>query len=242
MAGYVDYFLFFIFYSFLGWVLETIFASIKQKRFINRGFLTGFFCPIYGFSAVLVILSSKWAITVSEHNFTTLVISIVLAISLVTVVEYVTGFVLEKIFNFKWWDYSNTFANVHGYISFKYSLLWGFLAFLLLQIVHPVVSEMMLSISGLSKSYIAIILFVYFLVDTAKTVIDALDLREAIINYANLPENKYYEKILRYKRFFLAFPRLLFLNAGIINRDVRSVLNDRFDKIKIDIKNKFQQG
>ena len=237
---YAELFLFFTFYSFLGWVLETIFATVKHKRFINRGFLHGFFCPIYGFGAILVLLSSEWATRVFEHNLTALGISILLAITLVTAVEYLTGFILEKIFNCKWWDYSNNFANIHGYISFNYSLLWGLLAFLLIQVVHPVVSEVILSISVSVRGYIALLLFLYFLADTAKTVIDALDLREVILNYTNLPDNKYYEKILRYKRFFMAFPRLLVLNAGIIKRDVRSILNDRFDQIKIDFKNKFQ--
>ena len=238
--GYADFFLFFMFYSFLGWVLETIFATVKHKRFINRGFLYGFFCPIYGFGAILVLLSSEWVTRVFEHNLTALGISILLAITLVTVVEYLTGFILEKIFNCKWWDYSDNFANIHGYISFNFSLLWGLLAFLLIQVVHPVVSEVILSISVSVRGYIALLLFLYFLADTAKTVIDALDLRKVILNYANLPDNKYYEKILRYKRFFMAFPRLLVLNAGIINRDVRSILNDRFDQIKSDFKNKFQ--
>ncbi len=240
MGGYVDYFLFFTFYSFCGWVLETSFASIKRKMFINRGFLAGFFSPIYGFGAILVELSSRRIAAVFEHNITSLIISILLAVILATALEYITGLILEKIFNCKWWDYSDKFANIHGYISLQYSLIWGFLAFVLLYAVHPLVSEIIFSIPASVKGYVGIIFFVYFLADTAKSVYNALDLREVIVNYANLPENKYYEKILRYKRLFLAFPRLLALNASIINRDVRSILNDRFDKIKIDFKNKFQ--
>jgi uncharacterized membrane protein len=78
------------------------------------------------------------------------------------------------------------------------------------------------------------------LADTAKSVFGALDLRVVIINYTNFSVNKYYEKIIQYKRFFLAFPRLLILNAGIINRDIRSILNDRMDKIKVELKSRFQ--
>ncbi len=241
MRSYWDLLLFFTCYSFLGWMMETIFASINERKFINRGFLTGFFCPLYGFGAVLAVLSSKWASTVFENNnITSLVISILLAIILVTVLEYLTGFILEKIFNCKWWDYNSNFANIHGYICLKYSLLWGLLALLLLQVVHPVISELVFAMPGSIKGYIAALLCLYFLVDTAKSIIDALDLRKVILNYTNLPVNKYYEKILRYKRFFLAFPRLLILNAGIINRDVRSILDDRFDKIKVKVKSKFQ--
>lgn len=240
MGNFSDLLLYFTIYSFIGWLMETTFASIYHRKFINRGFLSGSFCPLYGFSAVLVVVSSKWAGIVFDNSITSLVISIILAVILVTALEYFTGFILEKIFNCKWWDYSNNFANIHGYICFEYSLLWGLLVLLLLQVVHPVISELVFAIPVSIKGYTTILLFLYFLADAAKSVIDALDLRKVILNYANLPVNKYYEKILRYKRFFLAFPRLLILNAGIINRDVRSVLSGGFDKIKVELKSKFQ--
>ena len=240
MGSCLDLLLFFAIYSFSGWMLETIFASIKERKFINRGFLTGYFCPIYGFGAILVIQSSKWVNTVFTDYYASLIISILFSIFLVTVLEYITGLLLEKIFNCKWWDYSNHAVNIHGYICIRYSLLWGFLAFLLVQVADPAASKLVLSIPASIRVYIAILLFLYFLADTAKSVIDALDLRKVILDYSRFSVSIYYEKILRYKRFFLAFPRLLILNAAIINRDVRSILNDKFDKIKIEIKNRFQ--
>ncbi|MHB8172535.1 MAG: putative ABC transporter permease [Thermincolia bacterium] len=239
MGGYSDLLLFFAVYSFLGWMLETTFASINERKFINRGFLTGVFCPIYGFGAILIIQSSQWVNTIFTDYFTALIISMLFSIFLVTALEYITGLLLEKIFNCKWWDYSNNAANLQGYICIKYSLFWGLLAFFLVQIVHPAISEMIFSIPTSIKGYIATLLFIYFLADTAKSVIDALDLREVVLNYSKFPVSIYCEKILQYKRFFLAFPRLLILNAGIINRDVRSVLNDRLDKIKMELKSRF---
>ncbi|NLI92527.1 MAG: hypothetical protein GX434_10080 [Peptococcaceae bacterium] len=238
MESYIDLVLFFSIYSFSGWLLETILASIMQRKFINRGFLIGFFCPIYGFGAVLVILSSKWAGALFANGIAGLIISILLAVIEVTVLEYITGYILERIFDCKWWDYSNNAANLKGYICLKYSLLWGLLAFLLLQFVHPVISETVFHIPDLIKFYMVIALTVYFLADTAKSVIDTLNLREIIINYSNIPVSKYHEMIFKYKRFFLAFPRLLVLNAGILNRDVRSILHVRLNKIKVGLKNK----
>jgi hypothetical protein len=94
---------------------------------------------------------------------------------------------------------------------------------------------------------ISSLLIIHFLFDTLKSIAGMLDLRKAIVNYSDLSVNKYKEIIIKYKRFFLAFPRLLFLNAGILNRDVRgilneriSILNDRINKIKVEIKSRFQ--
>jgi len=69
---------------------------------------------------------------------------------------------------------------------------------------------------------------------------DIIDLRKVILKYSDFTGNKYYDKIMEYKRIFLAFPRLLILNAGIVNRDVRSVLNGRINKIKDEIKSRFK--
>ncbi len=219
--------------------MEAIFASINERKFINRGFLTGFFCPIYGFGAILIVKSTKWITIVFENYSTSLLISILFSTLLVTALEYITGFALEKVFNCKWWDYSNNAMNLKGYICLKYSLLWGILAFFLVQVAHPVLSELVFSVSVSTKGYITMLMILYFLADTAKSVLDTLDLREVIINYSDFSVNRYYEKIVKYKRFFLAFPRLLILNAGVLNRDIRSVLNDRIDKIKVELKSRF---
>jgi len=239
MANFNELLLFFAIYSFLGWVMETVFVSIKDKKIVNRGFLNGFFCPIYGFGTVLILQSSKLVSDAFENPLTALMINVILAVILVTLLEYITGFILERIFNCKWWDYSDVPLNLHGYICLKFSLLWGVLTFLLLQVVHPVVSEIVSSIPTYVKSYLASFLLFYFLIDTIKSITDALDLRKVIMNYSNFSVNRYYEKIIQYKRFFIAFPRLLKLNAGIINRDIRSILNDRLDKIKVEFKSRF---
>ncbi len=235
----VDFILIFALYSFIGWVMETVFASALQRKFINRGFLIGPFTPIYGFGAILIILSLDW-ISISAQNTLILLISnLLISTLLVTALEFITGFVLEKIFHAKWWDYSENFLNLKGYICLKYSLMWGILAFLLIQIVHPVIEQFIYLIPESTKRYVAVFFVIYFILDTIVSVISALDLRETIIHYSDLSLDIYREKIIKYKRIFLAFPRLLILNANILNRDVRSILNGRIDKIKDKIKNKF---
>lgn len=227
--------LFFAIYSFFGWLLETIFASINERRFINRGFLAGFFCPIYGFGALMIIQTSGWVNIYFKDHLTALVISLLFSIFLVTVLEYITGFFLEKIFNCKWWDYSDESVNLYGYICLKYSLIWGVLAFLLVEAAHPIISGAVSSISMPIKSYIALALILYLLTDTTKSVIDTLNLRAVILSYSYISVNKYYERLIRHKRFFLAFPRLLILTAGTINRDIRSILNERVEKAKVGV-------
>lgn len=236
----VNIFLYFTVYSFLGWSLETAYASIRQRKFINRGFLIGPFTPIYGFGAILIIASSKLIFNLIGNYNSSLLISLIFSTLMVTSLEFITGYVLEKAFNSKWWDYSDLPFNIKGYICLKYSILWGILAFLLVKVVHPNIEDYIIKIPISIKLHVSIVVFLYILFDTYKSVISTLDLRKAIINYSDMSLVKYKEKVLKYKRIFLAFPRLLNLNEGIKNRDVRSIVNGRIEKIKVKIKNRFQ--
>ena len=231
--------LFFTIYSFMGWTMETIYASKINKKFINRGFLKGPFCPIYGFGAILIISGSNLIKITNSSRFLESIVIILFAIIISTLLELVTGYILEKIFNLKWWDYSKRTFNIKGYICLEYSLLWGGIGFILLKIVHPVLNNQVLQLSDKLVINIAIISILYFLFDTIISVTSILDLRKTIFNHSRLSTQKYYEKILKYERYFLAFPRLLFLNIGIANRDIRKILNDKINKIKNEIKTKF---
>jgi uncharacterized membrane protein len=235
----VDFILFFALYSFIGWVLETIFASLSQRKFINRGFLIGPFTPIYGFGAIIIILFTDWDFISTQNTFIILVSNLISSTLLVTALELITGYILGKIFHSKWWDYSDNYLNLSGYICLKYSMLWGLLAFLLIEIVHPVLEQFIHIVPESAKMYTAGFLGVYFICDSLVSVIGALDLRKTIIYYSDLSLDVYKDKIIKYKRIFLAFPRLLILNANVLNRDVRSILNGRIDKIKNKIKNRF---
>lgn len=238
MNNMFDLILYFSIYSAIGWTMETIYASIVAKRFINRGFLSGFFCPIYGFGALLVILAASWVQGVFSNGVLAAIMGLLLSILLVTILEYITGYILEMFFHCKWWDYSEDFGNLNGYICVKNSILWGGLAFILVGGVHPVLSKGVMMIPVEIREGIAIFLFAYLATDTIKSVIDTLGLRKVIINFGNISEELYKAKIIQYKRFFHAFPRLLILNAEIINRDVRSILNEGLDKIKQEIKSR----
>lgn len=117
----VNYIWIFVLFSIAGWTLEVIFHAITSGKFINRGFLNGPWCPIYGFGVVglkyLLSLSSKSVISPME-------VFIVGAV-LCTILEYLVGFILDKIYKQKWWDYSNEPFNIGGYVCLRFSLLWG---------------------------------------------------------------------------------------------------------------------
>ena len=105
-------------YSFLGWVAETVAATIKGRRFTNRGVASGPFCFIYGFTAVLL------AVAFADLRSQPLALFLGCAID-ATVVEWLTAKLLERVHRRKWWDYSGRRFNIDGYICLQYSLLWG---------------------------------------------------------------------------------------------------------------------
>ena len=117
-------------YGFLGWCGEVAFAAVKHGKFVNRGFLNGPICPIYGFGVLIVTV----ILSPIADNVVLLFIGSVVFTSLL---EFITGFVLEQLFHEKWWDYSNVRFNIKGYICLRFSMLWGVAATLIVKLVHP---------------------------------------------------------------------------------------------------------
>ena len=153
----------FLFYSFLGWVCETTFCSVAARRFINRGFLSGPFCPIYGFGAVLILLLFS---PFQEHLLLLFLFSIVGTSAL----EYLTSFLLEKLFHLSLWDYSNRRWNLHGRICLRNSLLFGIMSVLMVRLIHPYVLHVLSLIPNKLLLLAFLFLSVYFILDTSLTV------------------------------------------------------------------------
>ena len=129
-----DYLWFFLIYAFIGWCAEVCFAAAKHGTFVNRGFLNGPVCPIYGFGVVIVVA----ALTPLKGNVFILFLGSVL---LTSALEWVTGFVLEKLFHQKWWDYSDMPFNLNGYVCLLFSLIWGLACLLVMDIFHPMIAK-----------------------------------------------------------------------------------------------------
>lgn len=121
---------YFIIYAHLGWCLETVYATIKDKVFVNRGFLHGPYCSMYGFGALSIVILAK----PFQYN---LMVLYLYSVIITTIIEYITGYVLEKSFNTTWWDYSKRPLNIHGRICLMFSLLWGIISVLLVKVIHP---------------------------------------------------------------------------------------------------------
>lgn len=123
---------FFMVYAFLGWVLENSYNYLTRKRFFKEGFWKGPFKPMYGFAPVLLI----YCIT----DKTEWLFLLFLCFFIPTLIEYASGYFLEKLFRRKWWDYSNHTLHLHGHICLAFSFCWIVLSILCLKYIHPVIA------------------------------------------------------------------------------------------------------
>lgn len=159
----------FIVYAFLGWCVEVAFHTVTSGKFVNRGFLNGPVCPIYGFGMVILIFSLH---SLLDH-FIFLFIGSVLLTSLL---EFITGFVLEKLFDTKWWDYSNMPFNIKGYICLSFSIVWGLAAVFVLNIIHPPINKFISLLDHTTGNILLVILLLYFIADFIITVFGIMEI------------------------------------------------------------------
>lgn len=120
----------FFVYAFLGWCTEVSYAALRTGKFVNRGFLNGPVCPIYGCGVVVVLAGLEPL----KGNFVLLFLG---SVVLTSALEWATGFVLEKLFRQRWWDYSDKPFNLGGYICLEFSIMWGFACLFVVDILHP---------------------------------------------------------------------------------------------------------
>ncbi|MGF0032044.1 putative ABC transporter permease [Bariatricus sp. SGI.154] len=124
--------LYFFTYGFLGWCTEVAYATTKELRFVNRGFLNGPICPIYGVGVGVVVMFLEPV----ENN---LILLYIVSTVLVTLIEGLTGYLMDKIFHHKWWDYSNQPLNIGGYVCLLFSLVWGVACVAIVKVIHPMI-------------------------------------------------------------------------------------------------------
>ena len=156
-------------YGFFGWCGEVAFAAVKDGKFVNRGFLNGPICPIYGFGVLIVTV----ALEPIANNIPLLFVGSVVFTSLL---EFITGFVLERLFHEKWWDYSNVRFNIKGYICPQFSLLWGVAATLIVLFLHPSVMWLVGKIPVNIGIVLICVLSAAFIADLVFTLIGILGL------------------------------------------------------------------
>ena len=163
----IPYLWYFFIYGFFGWCTEVVYMASCHGKFVNRGFLNGPSCPIYGFGMVLVV----WCLTPLKENVVVLFLG---SVFLTTLIELVTGFCLEKFFHNQWWDYSNLPFNFHGYICLKFSLLWGIACTMVMDIVHPALEKLVRILCSTPGYVLLVACCLVMLADTIETISDIL--------------------------------------------------------------------
>lgn len=152
------YFLLFLVYAVIGWIVEVINAYIKNKKFINRGFLIGPYCPIYGVGMLAIIRLLRGYM----DNYMVLFI---LSMTICMVLEYLTSYFMELIFKARWWDYSNKRFNINGRICLETAIPFGLGGMMIMYVINPVIEGVLNSISNNMLLVLAISLMTVFLID-----------------------------------------------------------------------------
>lgn len=209
--NFLFYFLLFFIYSVIGWFVEVTYVYIGTKKFINRGFLIGPYIPIYGYSALIM------ALYLTQYKDNPLTVFL-LAIFICTFIEYMISFNMEKLFNARWWDYSNSKFNINGRVCLKNGLGFGFLSLLLIYLINPWLVNLLGKLNPKLLIIISVICLVIFVFDFITSLIVTFDIKNKIKKFDSdstteireLINDKIKKKLLK-RRVLNAFPRVKFL-------------------------------
>ncbi|MDR2658475.1 MAG: putative ABC transporter permease [Spirochaetaceae bacterium] len=225
----LEYFLYFSVMSFVGWIIETIYRSYKEKKFVNAGFLSGPFLLIYGFGALIINV-----INIATQKFPLILSSAVTLLS-PTFLEYFASWILEKIFKLKLWDYSKRRFNLNGRICLKFSIIWALFATIDILIIQPFVLKRIMILGPYYSYFIAGVLFAYFMLDLEHSIRSILNFKEFQADISKLIEKG--------KKFIPAFDTDLDgenLNKKLPN-EIRGLLKplSAFPNLRMSFKEKY---
>ncbi len=152
------YFLLFVIYSILGWVIEVVFKLFQYHRFVNRGFLIGPYCPIYGYGAIIMTF-------ILQKYRADLLVLFCMSMLICSVLEYITSYVMEKCFSARWWDYSGHKFHVNGRVCLKNAILFGIGGCIVIRALNPVIWKIIKLLSSSVSLSLALILFMIYIID-----------------------------------------------------------------------------
>jgi len=229
------YFILFLIYSFIGWIIEVGNFLVLDKKFVNRGFMIGPYCPIYGYSAIIMIFY------LNQYKDNVLTVFL-LAVFVCSFMEYVVSFIMEKLFNARWWDYSDRKFNINGRVCLINAVLFGLLGVALVYFVNPFLSGLLDNINATALNIICIIWLIVFISDFIISMNVTYNLKNSVkkLKKDNTEEfsikvKEVIEKKLLNRRIFKAFPKF---KINIIGID--EIKNKLEDKVK-EIKEKFDE-
>ena len=205
----LNYILLFLIYSMFGWVIEIINTLLRERKFVNRGFMMGPFIPIYGVGSLLAtLLLSKY-----ENDIISLFF---ISIAVFATLEYLVSYFMEKIFKLRWWDYTYKKFNINGRVALDNLLAFGILGVIAIKFINPSMMKFLNSLSFDIKLILFLVLSVAFLVDYFLSFIITFNLKEITKNVKKDSTEEIKKQIRKkvvgkstlYNRILKAFPRL----------------------------------
>ena len=170
----VQWICFFYIYGFLGWCYESVYVSIKHKRWVNRGFVRGPLLPLYGSGAIVLLF-----VTIPFRE--SLLLMFTAGAIGATILEYLTGVTMEALFKVRYWDYTKRKFNFQGHICLAATTLWGVFALLLVKVIHRPIENVVLGLPEMFVEVSVMLVTVVFAADYALSFKAALDIRDVLI-------------------------------------------------------------
>lgn len=177
IAGLSYYFIIMDFYifAFAGWIYECTFVFLRDRKFVNRGFLVGMILPLYGFGAVLVYILLRPFSDIASLLY-------IMGMIIATVIEYITSWLLEVVFHAKWWDYSKEPYNFQGRIALIPSLFWGLLSLLMFDVLQPAADFIINKIPEDTGRILLCVFILLTVADVSYTMITTFNFRKQLEN------------------------------------------------------------
>lgn len=207
MDKFYFYFILFLIYSFIGWAMEVCVTFPKYKKFVNRGFMLGPYCPIYGYSSIIMILYLN-------HYKDNLLTVFLLAVIVCSFIEYMVSYFMEKIFKARWWDYSNRKFNINGRVCLNNAFFFGVLGTFLVYFANPFFEGLLLKINTNTLNIISLILLIIFTIDFIISMYASFKLKNSLSKIDKDSTEEIKEKIKEKieskflnRRIFKAYPK-----------------------------------
>lgn len=228
-----DLILYYFLFSFLGWIMEVIYATIKTGKFINRGFLNSSLCPIYGYGGIFFIIML--------HKITNPFLVFIFGGLIATALEFIAGYLLEAIFKNKWWDYSDRKFNIKGYVTLSFSIIWGFCCVILIFFIYPFVENFFKYLTPNTKNLLVIILLIIHMIDIIITIIYLSKFNIKLSRITKLPG-----ELLKKNSDFIGniiSKRTLFIKSSFDNRILKAfpTMKSKKNNIAISIFRKIKR-
>lgn len=235
------YFLLFIIYSFLGWCLEVTCKLVEYKKFINRGFLIGPYCPIYGWGAVAITF------LLYRYSYDPLVLFVMTTITC-CILEYFTSLVMEKLFKARWWDYSKRKFNINGRVCLGTSIPFGIFGLILTYIVNPFFIGLLNKLQLSTINILAISLFTIYCIDTIVSSVVIFGFRKTSVNVGKEGSSDNTEQITAkvkeilikkswmHRRLINAYPSLVAIKSKI--KEIKEDVKENIEEVRSSINEK----